>query len=113
MINKIKEVVKKTSVKTKVERIESQTFGLFFKLIIIDGSKSTFMLNKEEFDILLNQINKLNKNTKKGFSFPNAEICEYLEPIFDKFFKFFKIFDIIYQNWNFNLINFHVKCKKV
>lgn len=57
MINKIKEVVKRTNIQTKVERIDSPTFGEFFKIIIIDGIKSTFMLNTEEFIDLYAQMN--------------------------------------------------------
>lgn len=70
MINRVKEVINQTSVKTAVELIESSTFGNFVKITIIDGVKSTFMLNEEEFidfyaQIELTQKKRVNNLIKR------------------------------------------------
>lgn len=58
MIQKIKRIVEQLAIETRVEKIDSATFGIFYKITIIDGTKYTTMLNKQEFDNLITQIEK-------------------------------------------------------
>lgn len=61
MINQIKKAIKQTIIKTKIELVESATFGDFYKFSIIDGRKFTFMLNVEEFINFYAQIEMIQK----------------------------------------------------
>jgi len=56
MIQNIKKAISNSSVKTEVEKRESNTFGDFYRITIIDGEKFTFILTKKEIDNLIKQI---------------------------------------------------------
>lgn len=43
-------------IKTKVKYINSTTFGEYYHITIVDNSKFSFVLDKEEFMILKKQI---------------------------------------------------------
>jgi len=45
-------------IKTDVKKVDSSTFGVFYKLYITDGEQFTFMLKEDEFNNFLEQGQK-------------------------------------------------------
>ena len=46
-------------IETRIEKIDSSTFGIFYKIYITDNTEFMFMLNEQEFNKLITQIEKI------------------------------------------------------
>lgn len=45
-------------IETRIKRVESPTFGIFYKIYITDNVEFMFALDEQEFDNLITQIEK-------------------------------------------------------